>query len=304
MQIIQIEITNYCHNSCSGCTQFCGHHPKPYHMDLDQFKEAIDSMAGYPGQVGIIGGEPLLHPQFEQICEILQKSQTPYEQRGLSTCFPPGKEHYREIITKTFGNVFLNDQSINNIMHVAVLVSSQELNLEQWMKDYLINKCWIQLTWSACINPHGAFFCEVAGGMSMLFNLGGEYKIEPKWWTRSPKDFIEQMEKYCTLCGAAMPLRKRPSCEEIDDVSPLMLERLRSISPKIKRGKYALHDLSMEIDNRPMFAYKDIKYRDSIAARYGMFLMINERGYQTSFLKQDWKQSEAKTVEPVLTEGR
>jgi MoaA/NifB/PqqE/SkfB family radical SAM enzyme len=66
MQIIQIDITNACTKKCSNCTRFCGNHRKPFMMDFDTFKRAVDSMEGFPGFVGIMGGEPTLHPQFEE----------------------------------------------------------------------------------------------------------------------------------------------------------------------------------------------------------------------------------------------
>ena len=33
-------------------------------MDFETFKKAVDSMAGFAGIVGIMGGEPTLHPHF------------------------------------------------------------------------------------------------------------------------------------------------------------------------------------------------------------------------------------------------
>jgi hypothetical protein len=56
MQIIQIDITNACTKKCSNCTRFCGNHRKPFMMDFDTFKRAVDSMEGFPGIVGIMGG--------------------------------------------------------------------------------------------------------------------------------------------------------------------------------------------------------------------------------------------------------
>ena len=56
MQIIQIDITNACIHNCSNCTRFCGLHRKPFFMDFATFKKAVDSLAGYRGIVGVMGG--------------------------------------------------------------------------------------------------------------------------------------------------------------------------------------------------------------------------------------------------------
>ncbi len=66
-KIIQIDITNACTHSCSNCTRFCGHHPKNFFMNLETFKKAVDSLVDYPGMVGIMGGEPTIHPKFDML---------------------------------------------------------------------------------------------------------------------------------------------------------------------------------------------------------------------------------------------
>ena len=284
MSNIQIEITNACHNTCSNCTRLCGHHPEPYFMSMEKVKQAIDSVKHYPNITGIMGGEPLLHPEFKEICEYL-KSVIPKEKCGLWTCLPKGKEHYREIIAETFGHIFINDHTRDDIVHAPVLVASAELPLKMWQKDYLINKCWVQNTWSAIINEKGAFFCEVAASLATLLDVNDiAWDVEETWWTRSPKHFVSQME-LCYFCGCAMSLEKRVSTEKIDDISPSMLKLLKDKSPKIKKGQYKLHDLKLvEKDERPVATYKDHSYRDAIAKKYGMFLVCNELGYQTPYL--------------------
>lgn len=292
MENLQIEITNACHNQCSNCTRMT-HHSIPFFMSFEQYKVAVDSVANSGKIVGTMGGEALLHPEFEIFCNYLH-SKVPPERCGLWSCFPLGKEHYREVIVETFGNIFLNSHERNDILHGPILVASEELPLEQWQKDLLVDQCWIQNSWSAAINPHGAFFCEVAAALDMIFDLGKGWEVDSNWWKKSPRHYIEQMDAYCKLCGIAMPLKKRNSIEVVDDISPKMFERLKDTSPKIKQGKYILHDLSLFQDNRPMALYKDPLYRDKISSRYGIFLALNNRGYQTPYLLKDWKKEESK----------
>jgi hypothetical protein len=290
MDNIQIEITNFCMNSCSNCTRLCGHHEKPYFMDLDMVKKAIDSMECYPKMTGIMGGEPLLHPKFEAICDYLA-SKIPKEQCGLWTCLPKGKEHLREVIVKTFGHIFINDHTREDIVHAPILVASEELPLKGFQKDYLISKCWVQESWSASINEKGAWFCEVAAALATLLDVNDlAFAVEKLWWGRSPQHYVDQM-KMCHLCGCAMPLKKRISVEEVDDISPKMFERLKDISPKIKKMKYEIHNLELYQDDQPIATYKDEKYRDAIAKRYGMFLMVNDHGFQTPYLLKNFERT-------------
>ncbi|MDR1740638.1 MAG: hypothetical protein LBR38_02160 [Synergistaceae bacterium] len=102
--------------------------------------------------------------------------------------------------------------------------------------------CWIQNNWSAGITPKGAFFCEVAGTMDMLFDGPGGWPVEPGWWNREPKDFGSQLE-WCEMCGGCLDVPQRLSCDGRDDVTPAMYERLKALgSPKALAGKVVVHD--------------------------------------------------------------
>lgn len=293
MDTIQIEITNACQKTCSNCTRFCGHWV-PYYMSFDQFKEAVNSMVGYPKMVGIMGGDPLLHPEFEKFCDYLRSKIDP-KQIGLWTGFPKGYEHYREVICKTFYNIFLNDHSRSDIYHHPPLVAVEEVIPDKNLMWQAIDHCWAQECWSASINPKGAFFCEIAASMSLLFGgnyddwTNGAWKVEPGWWYRIPKDFKEQMEAYCPSCGFPVPLKRRGSKETVDDISPGNLKRLKGHSFKIDRGEYVVSDLKQVSDPEPLAAYKDFDYRNGIAKRYGMFLVINSSNFWSPYLYKEFK---------------
>ena len=73
MEVIHIDVTNACHLRCANCTRHLGHHQKPYFMDLDFVEKALDSMEGFPGKVGLMGGEPFMHPKIKEIIELFGK---------------------------------------------------------------------------------------------------------------------------------------------------------------------------------------------------------------------------------------
>ena len=287
---LQIDVTSRCHHSCSNCHHFAGatsHFAKPWDMTVEQYKQAVDACVDFPKPIGMIGGEPLLNPHFEEFCAYLREK-VPRERCSLYTGLPPGKEKYRQIIVATFGNILINDHSRSDIEHAPFLVASDELTFEQWVKDYRIYTCWAHRWCVGSIVPHGAFFCEVISCLSMLFGKPGDgWTVEPGWWQRSPFEFKDQAEKWCKMCGAAFPMARRLSNEGIDDVSPGMLERLTKIgSPKIKAGKYVVHDLKTFCNDggRPAPTYKDQTSRNVAAARYGLWLSDNERHYNEPHL--------------------
>jgi hypothetical protein len=296
MDTIQIEVTNACHLSCSNCTRLCPHIRKPFMVDMDHFKLSIDSMKGYPKMVGIMGGEPLLHPHFEELCDYAL-SQIPRAQLGLWSSLPPGKEHYRDVIVRTFGNVFFNDHTIE-VRHCPILVGAEEVIPDPADMWQAIDKCWLQECWSASVNPKGAFFCEIAASMSMLFDDPdhGGWPIEPGWWKRIPKDYRDQMEKWCPRCGCALSLSRRKSTDHVDDISPLNLSRLNGNSRRVSAGEYQLHDCKQLDKPEEMFQYKNPVFRDKVAYRYGIYtsatpLQFLEPHLMTTFIKGQEKKS-------------
>ncbi len=273
MKIIEIDITNACVHSCSNCTRFCGHHSKPYFMTLETFRRAVDSLLDFGKTIGIMGGEPTVHPQFEQFVRYIdQKYPTPLKlkttrkplhnfvnyirdknyyysealnkRKGfvLLTSLTRKYYEYYELIQDTFNYQLVNDHQ-NPSLHQPLLVSRKELGIpdDQWI--HLRDKCWVQNMWSASITPKGAFFCEVAGALDMLFDGPGGWPIEPGWWKREPQDFGYQLE-WCEICGGALLNCGRLSNEETDDVSPQMYERLKELgSPKVRNGKVNILDM-------------------------------------------------------------
>ncbi len=275
-------------------------------MDWPTFKNAVDSMVGYPYMTGLMGGEPLLHPQFEKFCDYaLEKLGK--EHLGLWTCFPKGYEKYREVICRTFHHLFLNDHTRNDIYHHPFLVAAQEMVPNRRRMFLLINECWAQLSWSASINPKGAYFCEIAASLAILFDGSDGWKVEPEWWTRTVKDYREQIEEFCPQCGGALPLKRRISTEAVDDISPGNLKKLKGKSRKIDQGRYKVSDMKPVECMEPLAAYKDESYRARIADRYGIFLSHNDffgpnKIFWTPYLKKDF--NVLKPRKPIFEEYR
>lgn len=290
---IQIELTNACVHSCSNCTRFCGHHVKPFFMDWDTFQKSVDSLENWPRMVGMMGGEPTLHPEFKRYVEYaLEKRPPSYEvgggekpRRSLSKYIMDANQiksgplnkfrglglwssvcdtyykHY-ELIQDSFIFQCVNDHTAVS-RHQPWLLTRKELGVPDDLWVELRDNCWWQRYLnSPSITPKGAFFCEVAAAMDILFDGPGGWKIEKDWWQRGPEDFKDQLH-WCELCSGALLDFDRDANENKDDVSPIMYEKLKAVnSPKLNQGNVILHTLGEEDEiklspRKTMLLYQD-----------------------------------------------
>lgn len=271
--VVQIDLTNACSLSCSNCTRFCGHYTNHFFMDFETFKKAVDSMEGHTGLIGIMGGEPTLHPEFEKFVEYYASKLGPRTfsrqalqpikkfnehivgkdlldigvKRGLWTMLGKRYADNYELIQEVFDCQYINDHKHDGT-HQALLITRKELGIpdDEWIK--LRDNCWIQNYWSPSITPKGAFFCEVAGALDTLFKGPGGWPIEPGWWKRKPEDFGDQLQ-WCEMCSGALKVPRTQANTEIDDISPKLLSKLKEVnSPKIGKKKYKLFDSSEHED--------------------------------------------------------
>lgn len=272
MTVIHIEVTNACHLRCANCTRHIGHHKKPFFMDLDFIEKAIDSLEGFPGRIGLMGGEPLLHPNIEQIVEMYAKKIN-RRQRHIWTAGHKW-ETYKDLIYKNFDEdlITFNDHTAPG-KHQPLLVSINDVVENKETIEELINNCWVQEQWSASITPKGGFFCEVAGSLDFLLDGPGGVKIEKNWWKKNLEEFKQQINNNCYKCSACIPLKTETDGfggrlgPTIDTISKSNLELLKEKSLKIKKGHYKLMTKKLTdaeiIQNS--FAWAPSKYRNFVS---------------------------------------
>jgi hypothetical protein len=209
-------------------------------MSLTQIRSAIASLAGYPGHIGLMGGEPTMHPQFREICLIFQEMIPEKERRELWTAGYKWDE-YEDVIMETFDKerISFNDHSTDDGKHSPMLCAVKDL-VDKKDQKVLIDNCWVQPRWSASITPKGCYFCEVAAALDMAFNGKNGWPVEKNWWNKEPKDFQDQVNAICYDCGAMIPIGETSDHATYDLISKSNLKKLKK-SPKVCAGNYALY---------------------------------------------------------------
>ena len=67
LSTVYLELTPACHNACPGCGNVFAHHDTQATLFTVEWVRAFERLAPYHPRLRFTGGEPTLHPEFEQI---------------------------------------------------------------------------------------------------------------------------------------------------------------------------------------------------------------------------------------------
>jgi hypothetical protein len=269
--VLQIHITRACDKSCFGCTQGSNLGGKPVMMAPEQFEAACQSLEGYWGVVGVFGGNPALHPQFDQICEILRRY-FPKKQCGLWCNNLLGKgEHARATFNPMVSNlnVHLDQEAYDEFKrdwpesrpfglhddsrHSPPFVAMQDVIPDEEERWRLIGQCDVNQHWSAMVctfrGELRGYFCELAGAQAMLHQHEPDYPdlglpAVPGWWNQGMEAFDAQVRFHCHACG--IPLRGYGELAIGGKIEEVSKTHLPIFKPKRHQGREVRQILKIE----------------------------------------------------------
>ena len=254
-KLIQIIVTHKCPFKCCHCSQLVPHQPKPFTMPLGDIEKALKTLVNYPGHVGLFGGEPLVHPQFREICKLYQKYIPVKARRELWTMGYKFNE-YRDIIEETFYPELIaynEHEEQQPCWHQPMQIAIEDVFngevtgspiTDKRIAKRTINNCWVNNRWSAAITPMGAYFCEVAAARAMLIGYPNGIDVKDDWWKKPEKNWRYQQDLLCQMCSACLPMEMIPNDKQgYDDVSKDMLSIL-----KLEGSPWAIKDKCRVVD--------------------------------------------------------
>ena len=293
MGIICIDVTNKCDLACSNCTRLLANQDHFWDMTIENFKNAVNSLKEFPGVVVIIGGNPCMHPKFDELSKIFKELRPDKNKRGLWT---NNFFKHEKIATEVYGvfnlNTHGNSRSIkslknfefkggyhpDNSHHSPILTAIKDLYEDKDEMWRIISNCDVNHNWSASIVQNKgklrAYFCEVAASFDLARGEDNGLEITEDWWKREIFDYKKQIDHFCPGCGVSAKLRGSMDKDEIDTYSKSNEDI--AIKSQEKKGRDILRVNSLE-DSRKL---------DNAVTDYSQYL---RRDYKYRIRKLVWK---------------
>lgn len=253
MHIICIDVTNKCDLVCSNCTRLLENQDHFWDMTPENFRLALRSLKQYPGIIAMIGGNPCMHPKFEELCQIFVEEIPEQFRRGLWT---NNFFKHKALAEKVFGVFNLNthgdSRAITSMQsmkdrswyheghseHSPLLTAIKDLYDEQTVWQ-MIPECDINLNWSAAIVQNRGelryYFCEVAAAFDLARGEDHGLPLKDNWWLDGIKVYEDQIRHFCPGCGVAAKIQGPLDSDETD-MYTVSNEQI-ALKGRKKRGK-------------------------------------------------------------------
>ncbi len=198
---IEIDITYECNLKCYNCDRSCNQAANDISMSikqLDKFLEESEKSNKTWERIRLLGGEPLLHNNIQEILVLFSN----YKHRHPQTII--------ELVTNGYGkNV---EERINHVPNNIVLKNTKKkirfnkkfepFNiapidiLPNWFINYL-NGCWITSYCGIGLNMFGYYPCGVAGSIDRVLGFDKGLKYLPN----DKEELRERLKYFCKYCG-------------------------------------------------------------------------------------------------------
>lgn len=203
---IELDITYDCNLKCFHCNRSCTQAPTQVSMKLEQIKQFIQESIEVDKHwdlINILGGEPTLHPDFNEIVtSILFDYVVAFSPR--TTLQVTSNGFGEEVLAKLNAlpkhpNLVVDDNSFKKSRDIPYFTPFNEapIDTENFTDADYIKGCWVTSYCGISLNHLGYYPCGIAGGIERV--------TKTKLGIKSLKEVNESIQlkltHFCKLCG-------------------------------------------------------------------------------------------------------
>ncbi|MHA1401154.1 MAG: radical SAM protein [Candidatus Heimdallarchaeaceae archaeon] len=198
---IEIELTTSCNLMCKFCDRRCSQAPSSETMPLEQIhnfvRESIESQHIWHS-IGLLGGEPTLHPNLKEIIQSLRQYTDLFHKCELF------------LVSNAYGP-FVN-KTIDKIRDIIKVIERPKSNNSGWFNNIDLAPIDFNANVSTCKNTSecglgfttkGYFPCGAGAAIARVLDLNIGIK---SLFDVSVKTMQELLRKLCPFCGHSLAI--------------------------------------------------------------------------------------------------
>lgn len=223
--LLELDITYACNLHCYNCNRSVRQAPQALHLPVEKLRMWVDEWIARGKRwerIRILGGEPTLHPHFQEIMtELLRYRQ--WSPRTLLVLVTNG--HGAEVASRLqtlSRKVWVeNSQKQSNLQPTFGPFNLAPIDDPHFDGADFSNACAIASRCGMGLTPLGYYPCALAGGIDRITGEGLGVQNLPS----DKDDMLPAAEKFCRLCGRFrdghyLPPQLRPALTE-EKMSPV-----------------------------------------------------------------------------------
>lgn len=219
---IELEITTHCNMRCYHCDRSCGQAYSNEHMSVEQIKyfihESVKNNIKWPFIV-LIGGEPTLHPNIYEICELMMDYKFRFSPNTKLTISTNGTSPETQDVLKRLPYIIHQENSSKTTSKQTHFdtFNVAPIDIEKYNNSKIdfSRGCNIPSLSGTALTRYGYYACGAAASIDRVLGLNiGIKNIKD----RTERNFREQMNILCPYCGHFKS--RKDDIYQLEDVSP------------------------------------------------------------------------------------
>ncbi|EJG0684208.1 radical SAM protein [Vibrio parahaemolyticus] len=199
--LLEIDITYQCNLKCNNCNRSSAQAPDKIHIGLEEISQFVeDSLCQHRSwrKIRILGGEPTLHPELNEILSELHRLKIAQPDLCIQLVTNGYGRRVNTVISKLPDWLSIENSAKTD----SIQPDFGPFNLapvDSWyhkFSDYS-NGCDIARTCGLGLTPQGYYPCAVAGGIDRVLNQKNGRQRLPS----SDDGMRDLMKSACGLCG-------------------------------------------------------------------------------------------------------
>ena len=206
LQRIELDITYDCNLKCMDCNRSCTQAPEKIEMNLEQVKAFVSESIALGKKwelINVLGGEPTLHPEFDQIVRLLLDEYV--YAYSPDTTIQITSNGYGSLVREKLGalpehpNLVVDTWSFKDSARVPYFtpfnVAPQDTG--RFQDQEYARGCWVTSYCGIGLNHLGYFPCGIAGAMERV--MGTQYRKQTI--SDATEDLDKLLVHFCRYCG-------------------------------------------------------------------------------------------------------